>query len=100
MGASFVGRKDDKVCTDDNFSAKEKRNEINREVNSAKRDLATRISVGRTVHLASVTALSYAYADYLYVLTGDEGYLIRERTRGNPFPTDGEKDDLGSRKAE
>lgn len=89
VGANFVGRREDLTCEEDFFNTKEKRNEINREVNSAKRDLATRISVGRKVNPKKVVELSFAYADYLYVLSGNEDYLIDEQ-RHSPWFNDWE----------
>lgn len=76
-GAS-IGKKDDEYCAHDLFSWRLQRNEINREILAARRDLLTHVRVGKAKNPTHVAEVVSEYARYLYALSGDERYLLKD----------------------
>jgi hypothetical protein len=88
VNGSFVAKRGDDYCEEDLFSWREDRNAVEREQGAAKRDLLSYARTVKKVAPTVVTELAFAYANYLYAVTGDESFLIREHTDLNAYSED------------
>ena len=80
VNGSFLGKNGIEYCEDDMYATKTQRNELEREQGAAKRDLLSWSRRTKRKNPKIVTDKAFEYAHYLYAVTGDESYLIREHT--------------------